>query len=47
MIAVSLYLAVPYGIVDWSQQLIYFLKGAVIIALLFAGIFAFVMAKIE
>ncbi|MHC1604392.1 MAG: hypothetical protein ACXQTP_00265 [Candidatus Methanofastidiosia archaeon] len=47
LIAIGVFLAVPSGGVDWSKELIGFLKGAVIIALIVAGIFAFVMAKIE
>ncbi|MCC7569594.1 MAG: hypothetical protein KO463_08295 [Candidatus Methanofastidiosa archaeon] len=47
LIAVGAFLAVPNGGIDWSQEIIDFLKGAVIIVLIMAGLFAFVMAKLE
>jgi len=47
LIAVSVFLAVPQGGIDWSQELIDFLKGGIIIVLILAGLFAFLMAKLE
>ncbi len=47
LIAIGVFLAVPYGGIDWSQEIIDFLKGSIIIVLIMAGLFAFVMAKLE
>ena len=47
LIVVGVYIALPQGVVDWSQELIDLVKGAVILVLIFAGLFAFVMAKLE
>ncbi|HHN81839.1 MAG TPA: hypothetical protein ENN11_04385 [Methanomicrobia archaeon] len=47
LIVVGVFLAVPYGGIDWSQELIDFIKGGLIIVLIMAGAFAFVMAKLE
>ena len=47
LIAIGVFLAVPYGGIDWSQEIIDFLKGGIIIVLIMAGLFAFVMAKLE
>ena len=47
LIVVGVYIALPQGAVDWSQELIDLVKGAVILVLIFAGLFAFVMAKLE
>lgn len=47
LIAVGVFLAIPSGGIDWSQELIDFLKGGIIIVLIMAGLFAFVMAKLE
>lgn len=47
LIAVGVFLAIPQGGIDWSQELIHFLKGGIIIVLILAGLFAFLMAKLE
>ncbi|HPR41734.1 MAG TPA: hypothetical protein PK718_04195 [Candidatus Methanofastidiosa archaeon] len=47
LIAVGVFLAVPQGGIDWSQELLDFLKGGIIIVLILAGLFAFLMAKLE
>jgi len=47
LIVIGVFLAAPSGGIDWSKEFMGFLKGVVIIALIFVGIFAFVMAKIE
>ncbi len=47
LMPIGVFLAVPYGGIDWSQEIIDFLKGSIIIVLIMAGLFAFVMAKLE
>ncbi|MBN1786154.1 MAG: hypothetical protein JW825_04095 [Candidatus Methanofastidiosa archaeon] len=47
LIAIGVFLAVPQGGIDWSEELVAFLKGGIIIVLIMAGLFAFLMAKLE